>query len=155
MFRERLCTFPILSRAACLEVGVCPTEYRRYRIDDHIYDTYNLLAHLGHRRILYLTDVVFEHLNFVPQGPVDGAEVFRSEDAKVYRPNQEILTVDADIFVNTSDDRKHDARRLAALIDRAAAERCADEYERRLGAVTDLVSYGGALSFVLSRRRPP
>ena len=48
LFQERLCTFPILSRKSCLEIGICPPCYRRYRIDDHIYDTYGLLGYLGH-----------------------------------------------------------------------------------------------------------
>lgn len=65
LFRDRFCTFPILSRKACLEIGICPAEYMKYRIDDHIYDTYNILAYLGHRRIVYLPEVVFEHDNRV------------------------------------------------------------------------------------------
>ena len=31
LFQERLCTFPVLSRKACLEIGICPACYRRYR----------------------------------------------------------------------------------------------------------------------------
>jgi len=68
LFREQLCTFPILSRKACLEIGICPACYRRYRIDDHIYDTYHLLACLGHDRLIYLEDVVFEHQNYLTSG---------------------------------------------------------------------------------------
>ena len=68
LFQERLCTFPVLSRKACLEIGICPASYRRYRIDDHICDTYYLLAYLGHGRMIYLKDVVFEHLNYVTEG---------------------------------------------------------------------------------------
>ena len=67
LFQERLCTFPILSRKACLEIGICPACYRRYRIDDHIYDTYYLLAYLGHSRMIYLKDVVFEHENYTTE----------------------------------------------------------------------------------------
>jgi hypothetical protein len=48
LFRQNLCTFPILSRKTCSEIGVCPAGYRKYRIDDHIYDTYQMLAYLGH-----------------------------------------------------------------------------------------------------------
>src|SRR5207249_1333792 len=86
LFREKLCTFPILSRDACLEIGICPAGYGRYRIDDHIYDTYNILALLGYRRIVYLPDVIFEHLNHQAIS-VGAEEKFVSEEGKVYIPN--------------------------------------------------------------------
>src|SRR5207249_4787352 len=39
LLREHLCTFPIVSRTFCeLAGGVCPEEYVRYRIDDHVED---------------------------------------------------------------------------------------------------------------------
>src|SRR6266545_4674763 len=42
LIRDYLCTFPILSREYCeLIGGICPTEYERYRIDDHIEDVFN------------------------------------------------------------------------------------------------------------------
>ena len=64
-FKERLCVFPFVTRAyAELAGGICPADYVRYRIDDHIYNVFNLLAHLNERRILYLPDVVFEHRNY-------------------------------------------------------------------------------------------
>src|SRR5712671_147744 len=86
LFRERLSIFPVLSRQSCLQIGVCPAEYRRYRIDNHIFDTYNMLALVGYRQIVYLPDVVFEHLNF-QTAPDTEAEKFVSEEGKVYVPN--------------------------------------------------------------------
>jgi hypothetical protein len=62
LFGEGMCTFPVVSRTFCqLAGGICPGDYRRYRIDDHIENIFHLLGALDERRILYLPDVVFEH----------------------------------------------------------------------------------------------
>ena len=116
LFREKLCTFPMLSRKACDYIGVCPQEYKRYRIDDHIYDTYSMLAYLGHPRIIYLPDVIFEHENHTGQAEPDAAHTFKSSDNKTYLPNQEIILEDAAYFELTFERRKQDAARLAQLI---------------------------------------
>jgi glycosyltransferase involved in cell wall biosynthesis len=64
--KDQLCVFPFVSRKFCeLMNGICPEEYIRYRIDDHIYDVFELLGRLGHKRIVYMPDVSFEHLNVV------------------------------------------------------------------------------------------
>ena len=62
LFGEGMCTFPIVSRTYCeLSGGICPPDYHRYRIDDHIENIFHLLGILGEQRIVYLPDVVFEH----------------------------------------------------------------------------------------------
>src|SRR5205814_808477 len=127
--------FPILSRKACLEIGICPQEYRRYRIDDHIYDTYNILAYLGYRRIVYLPGVVFEHLNH-QSADVEGQK-FVSEDAKVYVPNPEILEPDARLFDSWTERRKQDAMKLAGLIENLTAEKKRQICVERLKSVND------------------
>ena len=121
LFREKLSIFPVLSRQACLQIGVCPAEYRRYRIDNHIFDTYNLLASLGYRRIIYLPDVVFEHLNHQNTLQVE-AEKFVSEDGKVYVPNPEILKIDGPLYDSLFEKRKEDALKLALLIEQLGCE---------------------------------
>src|SRR5258706_5799095 len=80
LFRETLCVFPCLTREFCLLTGgICEEGYRRYRIDDHIHNIFDLLSLLGHDRRIYLPDVVFEHTNFestaagVPQYVLDSA----------------------------------------------------------------------------------
>jgi glycosyltransferase involved in cell wall biosynthesis len=66
IFREKLCTFPFLTRSFCeLAHGICPSVYLRYRIDDHIHNVFDLLTLLGQRRRIFLPDVIFEHRNFV------------------------------------------------------------------------------------------
>ena len=131
LFREKLCTFPILSRKACLQIGICPSQYRRYRIDDHIYDVYNLLARLGHKRIVYLPDVIFEHTNYTAVGKRYQTHLFTSLERRVYIPNEEIIEVDAQIFDEKLNERKDAAIKLARLIDKS-------RYERLVGSQTSL-----------------
>ncbi len=60
----RLPTFPILPRAACeLMGGPCPADYLRTHVDSHLLDVFEHLRRLGHDRIRYLPEVVFEHLH--------------------------------------------------------------------------------------------
>ena len=64
IFRDSLCTFPLLTREFCeLANGICRPEYRRYRIDDHIHHIFDLIYLLGYTRRVFLPDVVFEHCN--------------------------------------------------------------------------------------------
>ncbi len=64
IFRDSLCTFPILTREFCeLAGGICRPEYRRYWIDDHIHHVFDLIHLLGYTRRIFLPDVIFEHLN--------------------------------------------------------------------------------------------
>lgn len=147
LFRERLCTFPMVSRRACEAVGLCPTGYRRYKIDDHIYDIYSMLAYLGHRRILYLPDVVFEHENHVPAqtAPAGHAHTYTSPDGKVYKPKQEIIEQDDRLFLADAEARKAAALRLAGIIEEGRQGRYlgarAAGLHRRLVAIQDPYSY--------------
>ena len=57
-------SFPILSRKVCdLIGGVCPGDYDRDYIDTHIFDIFKKLSALKHDRMVYLKDVVIEHLH--------------------------------------------------------------------------------------------
>ncbi len=107
LMRDNLCTFPLTSRAFYERLGgICPPEYQRYRIDDHIEDVFNLLAVLGERRVVYLPDVVFEHDNAV-QHPEAGA---------VYMSDPAILAADAPRFDALFPERKELALRVHAAI---------------------------------------
>jgi len=110
IFEEKLCTFPFLSRFYCeLANGICPSEYVRYRIDDHIYNVFNLLAVLEKIRILYLPDVVFEHTNYV----------LTAGGNAEYRPDEKIHEIDSKRFHDLLPDRKTLALRLMEHIDQA------------------------------------
>jgi GT2 family glycosyltransferase/SAM-dependent methyltransferase len=112
IFEEKLCTFPFLSKTYCrLAGGICPTEYQRYRIDDHIYNVFNLLAVMGKTRILYLPEIVFEHTNYVLT-KFGGAE---------YRPDERIHGIDTKRFDELLPERKKLALRLMEHIDGEAA----------------------------------
>src|SRR5262249_26043434 len=76
--------------------GICPPEYIRYRIDDHIEDVFNLLGCLGHKRTIYLPDVIFEHQNAVERagGPPE------------YHSLPDILALDAPRFLALIPDRQ-------------------------------------------------
>ncbi len=150
LFRERLCAFPILSRRACLEIGVCPACYRRYRIDDHIGDTYGLLAYLRHERRIYLKDVVFAHENYTTARAVrkGAVPIFRSAEGKVYALEPKTFAADSRDFAARLEDRKRDTCKLARLIETADTGSCHAAYETRLAKVRDPFArrpvYGGA-----------
>ncbi|WP_330483809.1 glycosyltransferase [Tumidithrix elongata] len=146
LFREKLPTFPMLSRKSCLEIGICAPEYQRYRIDDHIYEIYNLLAYLGYKRIVYLPDVIFEHDNYALRESLDPqqklqSQVFKSTDHKVYLPNQQIIDKDEQFFQSTFEQRKIDALKLINLIDSHRMHQQQIVHESLLRDLRDSFSY--------------
>lgn len=57
--------FPMLSRESCEAMGgICPGEYGRDYVDTHLFDIFRKLQALGHDRLVYLPEVVVEHLHF-------------------------------------------------------------------------------------------
>ena len=85
LFRDTLCIFPCVTRTFCeLAGGICPSEYRRYRIDDHVHNIFDLIHLLGHTRRVFLPQVIFEHTNTAAQGGT----------ARQYAPDPAILGVD-------------------------------------------------------------
>lgn len=104
LFGFSLCTFPCVSRRLVGLIGsVCPAEYRRYRIDDHMFHIFGLMAYLGERRIIYLPEVVFDHQN-------------RSETG-AYRANPEILAKDGETFEHLLSARFAAATNLLTTVD--------------------------------------
>ncbi len=65
-FRGRMIpNFPVVSRDVCdLMGGICPGDYYRDYIDTHLFDIFKKLEGLGHNRLVYLEDIVLEHLHF-------------------------------------------------------------------------------------------
>ena len=125
LISHHLCVFPLVSRAFCeLDGGICPPDYRRYRIDDHIEDPFNMLAHLGVRRTVYLPDVIFEHTNAATH--VNGQGVYQSDPV--------ILAEDARRFEELLGERKELALRMLGAIDGTADIAVA---RRSLLAITD------------------
>ena len=62
---RRLSSFPILSRRSCeLLADPFPRAYVGAFIDQHLLDVFKRLEWRGHPRIVYLEDVIFEHMHF-------------------------------------------------------------------------------------------
>lgn len=108
LFKEQLCCFPIFSqKTLTLIPTLIEEQYERYRIDDHVYDIFQTLATLGHKRIYYFPDVIFEHLNF---------EHNKSKERE-YSYNPEILNRDAQRFNSSAPSRRQAANNLAEHIE--------------------------------------
>jgi glycosyltransferase involved in cell wall biosynthesis len=106
-FKDSLCIFPCVSRRyAELAGGICPENYRRYRIDDHIYNVFNLLAVLGEHRIQYLPDVLFEHDNYASS----------TAGQRLYVPDPVIHGEDTEKYLAAFPARKDLAARLKGRI---------------------------------------
>jgi glycosyltransferase involved in cell wall biosynthesis len=128
IFGEKLCTFPMVSRTmAELAGAICPDVYERYRIDDHTYGIFNLLAVLGHKRLVYLPEVLFEHLNFEQRGVGD----------REYKYHSATLDRDAARFDELMPERKRAAVALAQHIDRHGASVRDRANEAALAPLTD------------------
>ncbi|MBS0653495.1 MAG: methyltransferase domain-containing protein [Verrucomicrobia bacterium] len=131
LFEEKLCTFPFVSRKFCeISEGICPEDYKRYRIDDHIYNIFNLIAVLGKCRIMYLPDVIFEHLN-------------RSDEQSGgvhYQVNEEIHAIDTEIFDRLLPARKSIALKMMEEIEPSLNRRTKEKREKILSPISDSVS---------------
>lgn len=63
--KSKLATFPILSRKTCeLLHDPFPHAYKGAFIETHLVDIFQRLKHHGHNRILYLNDIIFEHMHY-------------------------------------------------------------------------------------------
>jgi len=131
LFGQTLCVFPCLTREFCLLTGgICEEGYRRYRIDDHIHNIFDLLSLLGHDRRIYLPDVVFEHTNFertragVPQYVLDAA----------------VQEIDTKLFDSLLEERRQVALEAMRSIDSRFSSEKQSVWRKRLDRVTDSVA---------------
>jgi hypothetical protein len=59
-------TLPFVSRTVCDLMGaICPRGYHNLHIESHLFDIFKQLSNLGQHRLVYLGDVVFEHMHHV------------------------------------------------------------------------------------------
>jgi len=114
LFKGRgLSAFPILSRAACQMLGEpFPRAYRGAFIDYHLLDIFKRLERRGHPRLIYLEDVVFEHMHY-RTGKGDFDEIYGKRDR----------FGDDDTFLRMRDERNAAAARLLAAIEGEEAPR--------------------------------
>ncbi len=128
LFKEHLCTFPLVSRTYCdIAGGICPDEYYRHRIDDHIYNVFNMLSYLGHKRIIYLPDVVFEHEHYT----------LDDDGKRVYYMENEINESDVELFEKLFEQRKELTIQLAEHIEKYRAAQKRDLKKLRLDELPD------------------
>lgn len=99
-------TFPFISRAVCDVLGeICPRGYQNLHIESHLFDIFKQLVKLGHHRIRYLGDVIFEHMHYI-LGKADVDQTY----IKKQRRADDILFMDLD------DERAFKAKHLAEYI---------------------------------------
>lgn len=104
-------TFPILSRAVCEVMGgICPVSYLNLHIESHIFDVFKRLKCLRHNRIVYLPNLVFEHLHHTLNKSV------ADQTSKKRDPRS-----DEWLFIALDDDRYRVANRLARVIEEMGA----------------------------------
>jgi hypothetical protein len=112
LFKGRsLSAFPILSRKVCDLLGEpFPGAYRGAFIDYHLLDIFKRLEHRGHSRLIYLEEVVFEHMHYrTGKGDFD----------ETYGRRGRFL--DDETFLRLRADRDAAAGRLLSAIEGAAA----------------------------------
>jgi ABC-type polysaccharide/polyol phosphate transport system ATPase subunit len=116
LFKGRdLSAFPILSRRTChLLERPFPREYRGAFIDYHLLDIFKRLERRGHQRLIYLEDVVFEHMHYrTGKGDYD----------EIYRKRRRFG--DDDTFLELRLERSAAALRLLAVVEGAPASSAA------------------------------
>lgn len=102
----RLATFPCLSREGARLLGEpYPRDFRGEFIDVHLMDVFQRLKGAGHDRILYLDDVVFEHLHH---------HAGKSANDATYQ--ERLNSVDDDVYLGLHWERGAAVRRLSARI---------------------------------------
>jgi len=133
---RRLCAFPILPRRTCdLLIEPFPRAYQGAFIDYHLLDIFRRLERYGHPRLVYLPNVVFEHMHYrTGKGSYD--ETYRSRSR----------FKDDATFLALRDDRSKGARRLLAAIEPARVH----ETAQRTG--TSLPSRGWAKRVLVAGR---
>lgn len=115
---EAVPTFPIVSRIVCELLGeLCPRGYRNLHIESHLLDIFKQLARLGHNRICYLHDVVFEHMHpSVGKAAVDSTYVKKNQRA------------DDLLFIALDEERAYKATLLARHIEAARKYHVTESY---------------------------
>ena len=105
--RQHMCTFPIMSRKTCeILLKPYPLEYEALYIDQHIFDIFIRLKHLGKNRMFYLDNLIFKHNHFI-NGDV------RSDASYAHKKR----FPDAMVFISLRHMRQVSARRLLSSIE--------------------------------------
>jgi glycosyl transferase family 2 len=99
-------TLPFVSRMVSeLIGGLCPRGYHNLHIESHLFDIFNQLSRLGQHRLVYLGDVVFEHMHHAV-----GKGTFDSTSVKRHKQDDDAL------FIALDQERRHKAIHLLEFI---------------------------------------
>jgi len=108
MFGQALSCFPIVSRKVIESVNLFPMPYKRYKIDDTIFDLFP-----PDRRI-YLQDVKFTHNN--DQGVQNDKPGYRFQDGRIYPIDQEAGAYDQALWLTESKRRNSMKGTVATML---------------------------------------
>lgn len=104
---RKIATFPILGRMTCeVMTQPFPKEYAGALIDYHLFDIFKRLEKCGYHRIVYLPELIFEHMHF---------RAGKAEPDNIYQRRNRYL--DDKVFINLSDLREVQADRLITSIE--------------------------------------
>ncbi|MGP0630196.1 glycosyltransferase family 2 protein [Nitrospina sp. 32_T5] len=107
-FGPRMASFPFMARATCDALGdPFPAEYPGDFQDHHLLDLFQRLRHHGHDRIVYMEDVVMEHLHVRFGNEKDEPEMY----------NGRTMGEGDHVFLALHPHRKRLTRRLQAVIE--------------------------------------
>ncbi len=118
-----MCTFPILSRKACeLMGGICPAQYKWHCIDAHIFDIFKRLSGMGHKRSVYLGNVIFEHMHHELSAAINDSELEPRSDVD-----------DQELYFSLAQERQQVALRLAEYIEKGQAQELTASIDKTRG----------------------
>ncbi len=123
-------TFPVVSRVAVEQIGFITSPLlNHYHIESHLHEIFLRLRRLGHDRMVFLPDVVFEHYH---TGTSERPQETRGRDDRV-------------IFMNLAGERDAAARRLGAFVEQGgvAARPVPVRSAAETSAITLLEDCGG------------
>jgi hypothetical protein len=99
---RKISTFPILGRRTCeLIAQPFPKEYVGALIDYHIFDVFKRIEKRGYHRIVYLPELIFEHMHF---------RAGKAAADKIYQRRNRYQ--DDKVFINLSELRRVQSKRL-------------------------------------------
>ena len=109
---ERVPTFPFITRRACEVMGqLVPDGYLNLHLESHLQDIFRELRELGHDRMVYLPDQVFEHCHH-RIGKAAPDQTSKKKDS----------AFDSHLFLSLAEERKDRAHTLARAINPPATE---------------------------------
>jgi hypothetical protein len=99
-------TLPFVSRTVCQLMGaICPRGYHNLHIESHLFDIFKQLSDFDQHRLVYLGDVVFEHMHYtVGKAHLDSTYV------KKHKQNDDVL------FISLDTERHNLAARMERFI---------------------------------------